>query len=640
MALRHQGLGPTSVQQARAPGACPPSLNTPVEVMQKRGASSIQQRQWSPAGGAIDRRPCSDLTAGAPGITEPFLQEADRTKGNGNWGKRPRPAKTPEQGEGSVNPQNGWPPAPRWLEADGLRAEKKKRGGVAVLALGLCLLGLTARAEPVETPVTRYLNRRSFSLPIQIDPRVQDSLREVQLWVRQTAEQPWTLAQRAAPTQKEFRFQANQDGEYQFTLVTVDVQGRATPADLTHQPPSVVVIVDTQPPEVELRLLSAGDSPCVQCCLRDAHPDPERTRFEFQTGDRVWRSLEPENDKPDVYRIPSQAVITGWVRVCAVDKAGNRCTREVNLSELARVAAGPVGAPAPSTAAAPPAAPAAAEESGPVLPPPEGLQPASHQEPRSPAATPALLEGHSARKVASAPRPLPPVPLTPARTTPPTPPAGRLLINCRRLLLDYQIEAEDIKDVSKIEIYLTRDQGRSWQRWGKEIAPGHLAEVELPGEGLFGLCLVAQDRQGRGVAPQPGQAPDRWIEVDLTPPQLTDVEVRPDPDSPQPLLVVHWQAQDRNLKAAPIDLFWSSHPQGPWQVIARGLKNEPPYHWPVPSQAGAQVYVRLTVADQAGNRAEWVTPQAVATGWAPPVHIRLVGVRPLADEAPTLPNRP
>jgi hypothetical protein len=184
--------------------------------------------------------------------------------------------------------------------------------------------------------VTRFhLNKHSLQLPIQLDDKYRPQLLEIHLYCKETPSAPWTLRQKVPATQTFFAFQAPQDGEYWFTMATVDRQGRCVPADITREEPAICVVVDSQPPQVDLMLLgSVPEGQLVQCDVRDAFPDPRQTRLQYQTADKVFRDLDPLPDRPNVFCIPAQANITGQIRVCAADLAGNLASRECTIGQL------------------------------------------------------------------------------------------------------------------------------------------------------------------------------------------------------------------------------------------------------------------------------------------------------------------
>jgi hypothetical protein len=59
--------------------------------------------------------------------------------------------------------------------------------------------------------------------------------------------------------------------------------------------------------------------------------------------------------------------------------------------------------------------------------------------------------------------------------------------------------------------------------------------------------------------------------------------------------------QDKNLSEAPVELFYSKTPQGPWLPITKGLPAQGQHHWTPPADIGAQAHLQLIVRDNAGN---------------------------------------
>jgi hypothetical protein len=493
----------------------------------------------------------------------------------------------------------------------------------------------TVRAQPptmpaANMPAKRFLNKTEFALPILIDARVQPTLREIQLYFKDNPGRPWTFADRAAPTQKEFRFRAPKDGEYWFTIVTVDRLGRATPspAQMAREPAGVIVVVDTKPPQVELHPLPvSADGACVQCLVRDDNLDPSHVRFEFQTKDEKWRPLDALPARPDTYRIPPEAAVTGKVRVQVSDQAGNTAMCEAKVDTAVAALPAPAGQLAPMDGAIPVPLP---ENAGPIMP-------ASHIEPAGPSVVQALPEViHETRKVAP-PRTMPQLPLAPVvaqektvsheQAVVPMVAGARQVVNSRRVFLTYSIDQTGPSGVGKVQIWMTRDRGQSWECLGEDPDRQSPAEVLLPGEGLFGVTLVVSNGRGFGAnPPAPGDAPDWWIEVDLTKPVAELISVQPSKGSDPGVMVITWNARDKNLGPEPVDLYWSANRDGPWMTIAKGVKNDRQYRWSVPQEVGSQAYVRLTVTDLAKNVSESVTPEAVPLDDLSRPRIRVVGV--------------
>jgi len=516
---------------------------------------------------------------------------------------------------------------------------RRKLASLFFLA-GFGMTGAAAQAQqaPVpDLPAKTFMKQSVFYLPVKIDERVRSTLREVRLYCKEGANRPWQLKDKASPGQTYFTFRAPRDGEYWFAVVTVDKSGRSSPADLRNEPPGLIVVQDTQLPQVEVHSVGNTDEGTwVQCVVRDANPDFAKTHLYYQTGDGGWQSPVASPKRPDQYCIPSQAVFSGMVRVEATDLAGNTMNREFNLGAMqvaqpnhsgpavAQAAYGATkGVLSKSTPMAPSPAPVSNDVPGPF--PVEHVQnvvggananasgpeliPANHSGPlpdgtittESKIVEPITEEAHEAA--------------SPAAQTPSTrkvTSTAKHLVNKSHVYLNYQIENKGPSGIGKIGIYVTRDQGQSWEKLGEDRDPRNPIEFDLPGEGLFGVSLAVSNGRGfGGNPPAPGDAPEWAIEVDLTKPTARLMEIRSSSEGEAGCMLINWNAQDKNLAAEPIDLYYGVSREGPWQPIAKGLKNDGQYRWAVPANAGAEAFIRLVARDGAGNATIAETTQGV-----------------------------
>ena len=67
-------------------------------------------------------------------------------------------------------------------------------------------------------------------------------IKEIHLFVKEQGGAPWKMCGVVGSDQQEFEFLAKRDGEYAFTMVTVDTQGRSIPADVRNDPPGLIVV--------------------------------------------------------------------------------------------------------------------------------------------------------------------------------------------------------------------------------------------------------------------------------------------------------------------------------------------------------------------------------------------------------------
>jgi hypothetical protein len=511
------------------------------------------------------------------------------------------------------------------------------------------------RAQPAAVqsaaPVQRnYLNKRDIQLPIQINDSARNSIKEIRLYSKDHPASPWVLYDKVGPAQKSFTFKAPNDGEYWFTMVTVDKQGRSYPSDLRNEPAGLSIVIDTQAPAVEMMNLGTGrEGQLVQIEVADPNLDNGRVRFSYQAGDKGFRLLEPMVGRANVYCIPSQAVCTGLVQVVAEDLAGNQTTRQEHLSRMKSMQTQtsntqPVGAnvlpeaqpepkvatPAPKTlpkdmgAVSPIGAgepqqvekTAPATQDRPSLPRPNGSDgphwledknsvPAKTNSAKSsdvvvdPAVTqtsnivPKIVNGPSVQTT-----PMP----TPTQTQVKGAPQKRQIVNSTKISLNYQIEDASPTSVARVEIWLTRDQGQSWKKHHEVSGHKSPIEVQLPGDGVYGLMLIPNNGTSAAPPPAVGEHADAfWVEVDTTKPSLQINEIQTSHDKGQAVVQIRWTAKDKNLADAPIELFYAATPQGPWISIAKGLPAEGQHHWTPPAGLGAQTHLQLIARDAAGN---------------------------------------
>jgi hypothetical protein len=200
------------------------------------------------------------------------------------------------------------------------------------------------------------------------------------------------------------------------------------------------------------------------------------------------------------------------------------------------------------------------------------------------------------------------------------------MVNSRSFDLDYEVDGIGPSGIAKVELWGTRDGGRTWTSYGVDNDNRSPIRANVDGEGLYGFRMVVQSGNGLGgVTPRSGDAPDLWIMVDLTKPnvRLIDATAGTGPQSGE--LVLRWEANDSALAARPITLYFSDHPGGPWSIIAAGLENTGGYAWRVDSRAPDRIYLRIEARDEAGNIGAFEAAESVTLDRVRPEgHIRAV----------------
>jgi hypothetical protein len=186
------------------------------------------------------------------------------------------------------------------------------------------------------------------------------------------------------------------------------------------------------------------------------------------------------------------------------------------------------------------------------------------------------------------------------------------LIGSRTFALEYDLEDVGHRGVSKVELWGTRDGGKSWRMYAQDDDQRSPLAVTVDEEGRYGFRIVVDSVEGSTAPrPQSGDVPELWVAVDLRQPvaELTAIERGAGNAGDQ--LILHWRAEDDNLEARPISLYYSSRPRGPWSVVATNLQNTGEYAWRIERHVPERFYLRLEARDAAGNRAAFCTREPI-----------------------------
>ena len=114
--------------------------------------------------------------------------------------------------------------------------------------------------EAPEEPKPIFARQGRFSIPFRVDaPAEVAPPAKVRLFVSEDGGTRWHLDAEVPPSQQRFDFRSLHDGEYWFTIRSIDAQGRSYP-DGAYEP-QLRVIVDTLAPRLEFR-------PCAEPAAR------------------------------------------------------------------------------------------------------------------------------------------------------------------------------------------------------------------------------------------------------------------------------------------------------------------------------------------------------------------------------------
>jgi hypothetical protein len=395
-----------------------------------------------------------------------------------------------------------------------------------------------------------------------------------------------------------------------------------------------------------------GEEVVVEWFVDDKNPDEAKTQVHFRTGaDGPWQEVTlPANSKSGV-RFPAGTTGAVAVRVTAFDFAGNKTEAVRDLGGNAPATSSTSLSPGSGAAAGTDTTPIKPPAGGPLAPPDLGPLPPAGGPPAPPAGVPAMAPkpATGSANAGALPTMDPKPPVVPpagaggtgggpapvavwsgAPSAAPTVEVSRAQsINYLAFDLGYEVESRGPSGIGRLDLWVTRDDGKTWLKWSQHDGKAASVRVNLAvpanpqPEGAYGFRVVPVSGAGLSERePVSGDAPDLRVVVDTTQPQLDIFPPVGDPNSPD-TLVIQWKATDRNFGDDPITVEWSDKPTGGWQPAAgtadvlqagagnapqvRRLPNTGSFAWRVPAGVAPRVYLKLTARDAAGNVREVIT---------------------------------
>jgi hypothetical protein len=514
--------------------------------------------------------------------------------------------------------------------------------------------------QTASAPRTIYHKGRNFRIPFNLNAEGRDRVKELHLLVSEDQGYRWRPVSKTFPDHPTFTFRSSHDGEYWFAVQTLTTDGKVSPTLDATVEPNLKVVVDTFPPTLLLdpdeRRGSLGS---VRWEVKDENLDLKSLVVEYQVeGVGVWRRVPIRRPK----LIGGQQWDAGTaeaikVRASVADKAGNVAEAMIDLpegtgnpSELVtndRSDEGPPGisqAPdgtEPEIIASPSFTPVnprpaarrkqtagsarSAQTSRAVLPqasPTRGGRSAGSDWDRDTASE--AVVARSAPPVAEPPSMdlFPPADgglrgsaaalsgdAAPTNVSANTQSPGRegggstMLVDNPRFKLQYAIDDAGPNGPATVELWITQDGGRTWIRRGDDPDRSSPIEVDLGGEGTYGLYLVARSASGLGdQPPAPGDPPQSWVEVDSTSPaiQLQPPQVGTGVNSGK--VAIAWRASDLHLPTRSVALSWRpDQPGSTWQMIADAQENAGHYIWTVPTTVPQRFHLKVEAVDSVGH---------------------------------------
>jgi hypothetical protein len=498
----------------------------------------------------------------------------------------------------------------------------------------LCLVPAYAQDD------AEHLAELEWQIPITLTEPIRKEAQSLTLYVSADQGKTWKKQTNAKPTDEFFKYTAPGDGVYWFSVSFVNKAGQTVPARDADLQPQLKIVVDLKKPDVKLAAQDRqNDQVNVSWDVKDDHLDLNTLTLQYKAKtESAWKAvaLSPLASGKKQFSVGTAGPVS--VRLSVKDKAGNTGEEMTDIQASTVVTAhqpqatgtltsnqGQPGAPTP------PAPPALSASNPPLF----------GQTPPVAAQTPPTAAGTATAGLPTAPPSLPVNPLAnqrlatdsgfkPAPTFSHTPshsnvgsgggyvgrsrtqPGPVQWTNSMHLDLDFNVKTGP-SGIGVIELYYTLDGGKTWQLFDKREDAKSPFSIDVPAEGIYGFTMVVKNKVGMGrAAPQPGEAPDIRIGVDVTAPVcelITPVEAVP---GRKDVVNLKWTAIDNNLTSTPIRLEWAENATGPWHSVVERSANTGNHLWRVPTQGlPPQVFLKLDVTDMAGNVGTFVTREPV-----------------------------
>jgi hypothetical protein len=530
---------------------------------------------------------------------------------------------------------------------------------VAWIALTPSLVAFAQDGSSESTPVPRiYHKGRNFRIPFNLNPEGRERVKELHLLVSEDQGYHWRAISKTFPDHPTFTFRSSHDGEYWFAVQTRTIDGKVSPTNLdANIEPNLKVVVDSFPPTLLLEPDGRrGSLAAVRWEVKDENLDLKSLVLEYQVeGAGAWRRVPIGRARLiGGQRWDAGTVEAVKVRASVADKAGNVTEAVVELPEgtssplepdsrdpsddappsIAQISSGaesdvmagpgftPVNRQRPPNRRSPSASPRrTARTRQQDEPQPESRAPGSdwNRDSSTSGAQPSARSGGDAAStdlfaVSASPPPAAGLETgregTAARANPPpsVQPSGRengntLLVSSPKFKLQYAIDDAGPNGPATVELWITQDGGRTWIRRGDDPDRASPIDVDLGGEGTYGICLVARSAAGLGdQPPAPGDPPQSWVEVDGTAPlvQLQPPQVGTGVNSGK--VAIAWRASDLHLPPRSVLLSWRTDQAGAaWQTIADGQDNVGQYVWTVPTSAPQRFHIKVEAVDSVGH---------------------------------------
>ena len=182
------------------------------------------------------------------------------------------------------------------------------------------------------------------------------------------------------------------------------------------------------------------------------------------------------------------------------------------------------------------------------------------------------------------------------------------MVNSAAFELQYDTSAISSAALAKVELWGTRDGGKSWALFGEDADRQSPVPAEVQGEGVYGFRIVVHSHDGKSTRRHSSARRRKFAGVDLTAPTAVLLAAEATASD----INIRWTSTDAFSAARPVSLAFGPTPQGPWTTITTGQAAHGAYTWKPGRETPELVFIQLLVVDEAGNIATSVSQQNVA----------------------------
>lgn len=517
-------------------------------------------------------------------------------------------------------------------------------GSFVRTCLSLCLVAGLATFASAANPIVTAKNR--FRIPFKVDPAALQRMnaQELRLYVSSDRGATWNLAQSINPEIGKFEYQSPGDGEFWFSVKTLDGDNQLQPNGRVFEP-GLMVIVDTREPRVDLALQEVQQGKVqLSWHLHDQNLDPSTLKLEYsQPGVAGWQtvSVAPRSAGQTTWSVPQGGIVA--VRGSVLDQAGNLGRGTIQSTVRGGDGAGKAAMPDTrqpiasmnrdlSTETANNSM-TGAVSTGPMIQPSPGMvgRPVSSDV----QSRPEIVKNPYTTGAENFDEP----PVQPKVNPQPTntnvagigsgdPLFKGRIVATRKFQLAYKIDDLGPSGISAVELFITQNNGQQWYRYGEDVDLKSPFDVQVPQDGIYGFEIRVHSGAGLSAdPPRNSEAPSIQVKVDQTAPTLELLAVEQGQGTQQNLVTIRWRVQDANLSETPISLYGAASPAGPWNLISDWRPDTGSFRWELPPNGPSQVFVRVVARDAAGNFAKAESTQPFVIDLKRP-SARIVDVAP------------